>query len=33
MVRVGFDAFEVIVTLPFALAADCGAKVTEKVAL
>jgi hypothetical protein len=33
MVRVGFEAVEVIVTLPLALAADCGANVTLKVAL
>jgi hypothetical protein len=33
MVRVGFDAFEVTVTLPVTLAVDVGAKVTVKVAL
>jgi hypothetical protein len=33
MVRVGLDAFEVIVTLPLALVADCGANLTVKVAL
>jgi hypothetical protein len=32
-VRVGVGAFDVIVTLPLALAADCGANVTLKVAL
>ena len=33
MVRLGLLAFEVIVTLPLALAAEAGAKVTLKVAL
>jgi hypothetical protein len=33
MVRVGLDAFEVMVTLPLALAADSGANLTLKVAL
>jgi hypothetical protein len=33
MVRVGFEALEVTVTLPLALAADCGVNVTVKVAL
>ena len=33
MVRVGFDAVEVMVTLPLALAADRGANLTLKVAL
>ena len=31
MVRVGLDAFEVIVTVPLAPAAEVGAKVTLKV--
>ena len=31
IVRVGFDAFEVTVTLPLAVAAEAGAKVTVKV--
>jgi len=33
MVRVGFEALEVTARLPLALPADCGANVTEKVAL
>jgi len=33
MVKVGLDAFEVMVTLPLALAADAGVRVTVKVAL
>ena len=33
MVRVGLDAVEVMVMLPLALVADCGVKVTVKVAL
>ena len=33
MARVGLDAVEVIVTLPLALAADCGVNLTVKVAL
>jgi len=33
MVRVGVGAFDVMVTLPLALAADCGANVTLKLAL
>jgi len=33
MVSVAFDAVEVTVTLPLALAADVGAKLTLKVAL
>ena len=33
IVRVGFDAFEVMVRLPLALPADDGAKETLKVAL
>ena len=33
MVSVGFDAFDVIVTVPLALPAACGANVTEKVVL
>ena len=32
-VRVGLVAFDVIVTLPLALAADCGANVTLKLVL
>jgi hypothetical protein len=33
MFRVGFEAFDVTVTLPLALAADCGVKVAVKVVL
>ena len=33
IVSVGLDAVEVMVTLPLALAADCGANVTVKLAL
>jgi len=33
MVSVGFEAFDVIVTLPLAVAEDCGANFTAKVAL
>ena len=33
IVKVGFEALEVTVTLPLALAADAGVKVTLKVAL
>ena len=33
IVSVGFDAFEAIVTVPLALPAACGAKVTENVVL
>ena len=33
IVRVGFEAFEVIVTVPLALPAVCGANVTENVVL
>jgi len=33
MVRAGFEAFEMILTLPLALAADVGVKVTVKVAV
>jgi hypothetical protein len=33
MLKVGFEAFEAIATLPLALPADCGAKVTLKDAL
>jgi hypothetical protein len=33
MLKVGFDAFEAIATLPLVLAADCGANVTLKDAL
>jgi hypothetical protein len=33
MVKVGLGAFEVMVTLPLAFAADCGVKVTLKLAL
>lgn len=33
MVRVGLDAFEVMVRLPLAPAEDCGANVTLKLAL
>ena len=33
MVNVGLGAFEVMVTLPLAFAADCGVKVTLNVAL
>ena len=33
MVNVGLGAFEVMVTLPLAFAADCGVKVTLKLAL
>jgi hypothetical protein len=33
MVRVGFEAFEMILTLPLALVADVGVNVTVKVAL
>ena len=33
MVKVGLGAFEVMVTLPLAFAADCGVKVTLNVAL
>ena len=33
MVKVGLSAFEVMVTLPLAFAADCGVKVTLNVAL
>jgi hypothetical protein len=32
MFRVGFEAFDVIVTLPLALAAEAGVNVTVKVA-
>jgi hypothetical protein len=33
MVRVGLGAFEVTVTLPLGSAADCGVKVTLRLAL
>jgi hypothetical protein len=33
MVKVGLGAFEVMVTLPLAFAADCGVKVTLKLVL
>ena len=33
MVKVGLGALEVMVTLPLAFAADCGVKVTLKLAL
>jgi hypothetical protein len=33
MLRLGFEAFEVTLTLPLALAADCGANTTLKLAL
>jgi hypothetical protein len=33
IVSVGLDAFEVMLTLPLTLAADCGANVTLKLAL
>jgi hypothetical protein len=33
IVRVGFGAFELIVTLPLTLPAVCGAKMTEKLVL
>jgi hypothetical protein len=33
IVRVGFEALDVMVKLPLALPADCGANVTVKVAL
>ena len=33
MVSVGLDAFDVIITLPLALPADCGVKLTPKLAL